>query len=273
MVFTLHKIQKTLLAVSLGLAAHTANAGWLDSKDTGGAAAGSSSTQSAKLEKCSAPLGTAAIIENQDAGWYSVLTGEYRLPPSAKLLKVYVQQSNCFVLVERSNAATAAIMNERRLQNSGELRGGSNFGKGQMVSADYSISPEINFSEANTAGLGGAIGGLFGGSSTGRILGAVAGGLSKKEASTMLTLIDNRSTVQLAASEGAASKFDFGGFGAMFGGSGGGGLGGYTNTPEGKVLASAFLDSYNKMVVALKSYKAQEVQGGLGKGGNLPVGQ
>jgi hypothetical protein len=48
-------------------------------------------------------------------------------------------------------------------------------------------------------------------------------------------------------------------------------LGGYTNTPEGKVLASAFADAYNQMVKAVKSYKAQEVKGGLGAGGRLGV--
>jgi hypothetical protein len=53
----------------------------------------------------------------------------------------------------------------------------------------------------------------------------------------------------------------------------GGGAGGYTNTPEGKVLAAAFADSFNQMIRALRNYKAQQVKGGLGKGGNLKVGQ
>jgi len=47
--------------------------------------------------------------------------------------------------------------------------------------------------------------------------------------------------------------------------------GGYTNTPEGKVIASAFADAYNNLVKAAKSYKAQEVRGGLGTGGRLGV--
>ena len=56
------------------------------------------------------------------------------------------------------------------------------------------------------------------------------------------------------------------------GGSGFGGLGGYTNTPEGKALAAAFGDAYNKLVRAMREYKPQQVQGGLGKGGKLKVG-
>ena len=62
----------------------------------------------------------------------------------------------------------------------------------------------------------------------------------------------------------------------IFGGAGGGGLfgglGGYTNTPEGKVLVAAFIDSYNQLVKSVRNYKAQEVKGGLGRGGNLRVG-
>ena len=56
-------------------------------------------------------------------------------------------------------------------------------------------------------------------------------------------------------------------------GSGFGGLGGYTSTPEGKAIAAAFVNAYNNLVVSLRDYQAQEVDGGLGRGGNLPVGQ
>jgi hypothetical protein len=84
-------------------------------------------------------------------------------------------------------------------------------------------------------------------------------------------LVDNRSGVQLAAAEGAASNTDFAAWNGWFGASAGGGLGGYTNTPEGKVLAGAFADAYNRMVVAVRNYKAQEVKGGLGTGGQLGV--
>ena len=88
----------------------------------------------------------------------------------------------------------------------------------------------------------------------------------------MLTLIDNRSGVQVAASEGSASKTDFGAFGAAYGSSAAGGIGGYTNTAQGKVIAAAFMDAYNQMVRSLRQYKAQTVQGqGLGGGGRLGV--
>jgi hypothetical protein len=176
-----------------------------------------------------------------------------------------VQQSNCFVLVERGRAMSN-MMQERALEQSGEMREGSSFGKGQMVAADYTMSPSITFSKKGTGGVGGTLGGLFGG-----VAGAVAGGLKSNEASTTLLLIDNRSGVQLTASEGSAKNFDFAVGGGIFGGVAGGALGGYTDTPEGKILTAAFMDSYNKLVRAVRNYKAQTVKGGLGTGGRLGV--
>ena len=84
-------------------------------------------------------------------------------------------------------------------------------------------------------------------------------------------MIDNRSGVQIASSVGSAKNFDFNLSGGLFGRSGGGSLGGFTNTPEGKVITAAFADSYNQMVKSLRNYRAQTVEGGLGKGGTLKV--
>ena len=50
-----------------------------------------------------------------------------------------------------------------------------------------------------------------------------------------------------------------------------GGLGGFSQTPEGKATVAAFTDAYNKMVISLRNYKAQSVKGGLGRGGQLKV--
>jgi hypothetical protein len=43
--------------------------------------------------------------------------------------------------------------------------------------------------------------------------------------------------------------------------------------PEGKTIAAAFADLYNNMVRALRNYKAQNVEGGLGEGGKLKIGE
>ncbi|QGW80117.1 CsgG/HfaB family protein [Variovorax paradoxus] len=238
---------------------------------TGSAAGSATAGESSQLERCESPLGTVSLIENVNSGWYTILTGEYRLPPTANLLRLLVQQSNCFVVVERGAAGMNAMNRERALMQSGEMRGGSNFGRGQMVASDYGLSPEIVFSNSDAGGIGGALGGLVGGN-RGRALAAVGGSMQTKEANALLTLIDNRSGVQVAASEGSASKTDFGAFGSVFGGRAGGGLGGYTNTAQGKVIAAAFMDAFNQMVRSLRNYKAQTVRGqGLGGGGRLGV--
>jgi hypothetical protein len=151
------------------------------------------------------------------------------------------------------------------------MRQGSNFGGGQMVASDYGLSPEVVFSTDNASGIGGVLGGLIGGG-RGRAVAAVGGGLQTRQASALLTLVDNRSGVQVAASEGSASKSDLNLFGGIAGGSAGAGLGGYTNTPQGKVISAAFMDAFNQMVISLRNYRAQTVQGqGLGGGGRLGV--
>jgi len=129
------------------------------------------------------------------------------------------------------------------------------------------MSPMISFSQRNSGGLGSALAFVpyLG------MIGALAGNLRTSEASTTLTLVDNRSGVQLAAAEGSSSKTDFGAWGGVFGSSAAGGLGGYTNTAEGKILAAAFADAYNRLVSAVRNYQAQEVKGGLGTGGALGV--
>jgi len=238
---------------------------------TGSAAGGATSGESSQLERCESPLGTVSLIENQSAGWYTVLTGEYKLPPTANLLRLLVQQSNCFVVVERGAAGMNAMTRERALMQSGEMRGGSNFGRGQMVASDYGLSPEIVFSNSDAGGLGGALGGLVGGG-RGRAIAQLGASMQTKEASALLTLIDNRSGVQVAAAEGSASKTDFAGFAGLGGLSAAGGIGGYTRTPQGKVIAAAFMDAFNQMVRSLRNYKAQTVRGqGLGGGGRLGV--
>jgi curli biogenesis system outer membrane secretion channel CsgG len=234
---------------------------------TGSAGGASSQGASSQLEKCDESLGTLALVEDQSAAWYGYLS-RYNLGSTVPVLRMMVQQSNCFVVVERGRAMHN-VMQERALDRSGETREGSNFEKGQLVAADYTMSPSINFSQKDTGGVKGALG-AFGGT-IGRAVGAVAGGLKANEASTTLLLIDNRSGVQLAAAEGSAKNYDFNMFGGILGSGGGGGGGAYTNTPEGKILTAAFLDSYNQLVKAVRNYKAQEVKGGLGTGGRLGV--
>jgi curli biogenesis system outer membrane secretion channel CsgG len=227
---------------------------------TGAAGGSTAANANSQLERCDESLGTLAVVEDQAAPWYQTLN-QYKLGSTVPVLRMMIQQSNCFVVVERGRAMNN-MMQERNLAKSGEMRQGSNFGGGQMVAADYTMSPSITFSQKGTGGLGGALGGWAG---------FIAGGIRSNEASTTLLMIDNRSGVQLAAAEGSAKNFDFSVLGGAWGGGLGGGLGGYSNTPEGKILVAAFADSYNQLVKAVRNYQAQTVRGGLGTGGRLGV--
>lgn len=233
----------------------------------GGSAGGATSTNAAPtLEHCDHPLGTLAVEENTNDPWYAVLTGQYHLPSTIPLIRLMVQQSNCFVVVDRGQAMNS-MMGERSLAASGELRNTANMGRGQMVAADYVVTPSIQFSQ-NTGGAGAALAGVGG---YGAIIGAIAGSMKSSEASTTMMLTDTRSGVQVAASQGSAKNMDFG-LGGLLGHVGGAGaMGAYSQTPEGKVIAAAFLDSYNQMVKSVREYAPQRVAGGLGAGGQLAV--
>ena len=222
----------------------------------GSAAQGSAGPQgaqnaNAQLEKCDAPKGTLAVVEAQNQVIASL--GRYGLQSPTGLIRMIVQQSNCFQVVERG-MAMQNMMQERALAAGGQMQSDQNIGKGQMVAADFIVTPSVVFSENNAGGMGGALGGLlgrFGGA--GAVVGAVAGGLKFKEAQTSMLLADTRSGIQVAAAEGSAKQTDFNLGGAVFGGGGGAALGGYTNTNEGKVITASFLDNWNNIVRAIRN--------------------
>lgn len=202
--------------------------------------------QMAEIPVCTKKLGSISVIEPEDVtNWW---TGQ-QLPAPSKLIKVFVNKSRCFTLVDRG-AGMDAAMRERELAYGGELRGQSNVGKGQIKAADYVLVPDL-ISQNNNAG-GSAVAGLLGGLVGGNA-GAVIGGLNfrKKTADVVLTLTDVRSSEQAAMAEGSAKKTDigFGAAGGFFGGAlGGAGVGGYANTEIGQVITMAYLQAYTDLV-------------------------
>lgn len=230
---------------------------------TGAAGGATAAGNKSNLESCDESLGTLAMEEDVRAPWYSQLR-QYNLGSTIPVLRLMIQQSNCFVIVERG-AGMQAMQQERNLMRGEEGRAGSNMGGGQMVAADYLMRPSIQFS-GKTGGSSGGVGGLLPGA-----IGTLAGSVGVNEASTTLLMVDMRSGVQISAAEGSGKNFDFGFFGGAFTGGLAGAGGGYSNTPRGKVVVAAFADSYNQMVKALRNYKAQTVRGGLGTGGRLGV--
>ena len=206
-------------------------------------AAGTSGGSGDAVQHCDKPMGALAVVEPQDYVMQSL--SQYGMQSPTSLIRMMVQQSNCFIVVERGIGMQNA-MQERDLANSGQLRKGSNMGGGQMVSADFILTPNVIFQENNAGGVGAALGGVL--SRKNPLLGSVAGGLKFKEAQTSMLLADARSGVQVAAAEGSTRKADLALGGALLGAYGGGGVGGYGKTNEGKIVAAALLDNYNKVV-------------------------
>jgi hypothetical protein len=253
-----------LASVSLAGCATSPSIGASGAKTVATGAAGGASAVGAnsQLERCDKSLGTLAIVEEANQPWMNQFTAEYRMQSTVPLLRMIIQQSNCFVIVERGQAARS-MQAERALMNAGELRKTSNFGKGMVVAADYSMTPSVTFSQQGTSGLGGLVGGKIG-----AVASLLGSSMKSNEASTMLLLADNRSGIQLAAAEGSARNWDFGMLAGFFD-HGLAGAHGFSRTPQGKVLAASFMDSYNQVVKAVRAYKAQSVEGGLGNGGVL----
>jgi len=207
----------------------------------------------AEMPHCARPLGVMAIVP-PDKEWWR----EYNLGTPEAIIKVFVQESGCFTLVNRDRAMGSRNM-ERALADSGELQAGSNMGKGQVKAADYFLQPDIVTANKNSGGggAGAAIGGILGhfGGFAGAV-GAVAGGINVKkgEANVTLSLVNARTTEE-SETQGYARKTDVswgaGGGAGWWGGFAAAGGYGYQNTEIGQVIVLAYLDAYKKLVAQL----------------------
>ena len=225
-----------------------------EAKDTKGSSGRQAQTKGMQeIPVCTRNLGTIAIVEPDNQWWRELNLGS----PEA-ILKIFVQKSGCFSMVNRGRAMQSRAM-ERAMADAGELQSGSNLGKGQVKAADYYLEPDIVTANQNSGGnaLGGVLGGI-GGGLFGRGFGAIAGGISVKkgEANVTISVVNARTTEEEALVEGYARKSDLS-FGAGGGGLFGGGTfaaaggGGYQNTAIGQIIVLAYLDAYTKMVTQL----------------------
>ena len=201
------------------------------------------------VPRCTRKLGTVSVMDGDDPrGWT-----QFQLAGPQKLLKVLIQRSGCFNLVDRGSGLSAA-QRERDIGGGLGLQRGSNVGQGQIRSADYVLVAEVQAANRNASGggLGAGLGGLIGGR-----FGAIAGGVGsrKMEANTVLSLTNVRTTETIAVQDGYAAKnsLTFGGGGGLgfFGGGAGAVGGGYDNTDIGRIVTLAFIQAYSKMVTDL----------------------
>ena len=208
-----------------------------------------------ELLRCDAPVATVALAENPHGYTYGAA---YQLPPSpVPLVKLLAQQSGCFRVVDRG-AGLRATVREQELKESGVLRQqNSTVTKGRGYEAQYTLTPSLTFSEQDAGrGLGGVIAMI----PVLRDIAGLAGIVEQvkfKEAQTALLLSDNETTEQVAAATGAARTTDLGVGGLVLGRLGGAAGAGWSNTNEGKVIAAAFLDAHNQLVVQARALQAK----------------
>lgn len=193
------------------------------------------------VPRCTRKLGTVSIEDGQNPVWAAA-----GLSPPSRLLKVIVQRSGCFNIVDRGGGLIAASR-ERMIDGELGMQSRSNVGRGQIKAADYVLLAEMQGANSNVSGGGvaGAVGGLLGG----RVGGLLGGLRSKKlEANTVLSLTNVRTTETLATADGYAAKNNLsiggGGFFAIAGAIGGG----YDNTDIGRIVTLSFIQAYIKLV-------------------------
>src|SRR5215210_1031265 len=123
---------------------------------------GTQKTQAAMMNDvphCLRKLGTLSVMDGDDpSGWT-----QFQLAGPQKLLKVLVQRSGCFNLVDRGSGLSAA-QRERDIGGDLGLQRRSNVGQGQIKAADYVLVAEVQASNRNSGGsaVGAGVGGLFG---------------------------------------------------------------------------------------------------------------
>ena len=188
-------------------------------------------------------MATLALAENPNG---YTMYGSHTLPASpVPLVRLLAQQSGCFRVVDRAAGLHGTVQ------------------KGRGYEAQYTLTPSLTFSEMD-AGRG--LAGLIGMIPVLRDLAGLAGlaglvGLAEqvklKEAQVALLLSDNETTEQVAAATGSVRVTDLGVGGLVLGRLGGAAGAGWSNSNEGKVVAAAFLDAHNQLVVQARALQAK----------------
>ena len=142
-----------------------------------------------------------ALVEDSNGSAY---TTRYNLPTPSPLLRLLLQQSNCFRVVDRS-AGLAASEREQGLAARGFLCPGQTVRKQQVVEAQYSLLTSVVFSEQNA---GDTFGGLIAQIPVLNRFSGLIGNVDRKEAQTAIFLTDNEPAEQVASATGAARETD-----------------------------------------------------------------
>lgn len=215
-------------------------------------AGGTAIDGSRKIPQCHTPIGTIALVQEKKQVQQQLLPQFQALMEMASqqsgaannvdplpLVKVLINQSQCFYIVERG-AGFDAIQRERALA-------GNSATAPALQPAKYLLTAEVVYQDRRAGGSMGGLGGLAG---------AFAGGTGFKvnnlETQVLLTLVEVDTGMQRAIASGAARKRDIGLLGAGLLGAGAAALTGYESTDISKITAAAILDAFVKLMPSIE---------------------
>ena len=221
---------------------------------TGSAGPAGAHNAAKQLVRCDAPVATLALVENPRGYTYGGASGLPETP--LPLVRLLAQQSGCFRIVDRS-AGLRQTIQEQELKDAGVLRkAGSTVSKGKGYEAQYALTPSLTFSQMDA---GRQVGGLMAQIPVLRNFVGAAEQVKLKEAQVALLLTDTETTEQVAAATGSVRVTALGVGGLVMGPLGGAAGAGWSNSAEGKVIAAAFLDAHNQLVVQARQLAAKDL--------------
>lgn len=208
-----------------------------------------------KLEKCDKPLGSLRVNESgvvqgasqvpadENRAWLTTLTTEHNLPAPKALIQWIALQSNCFKVLDLDASLTDA--SEKPLSKKAAKQA-------RPAPADYTVTAKVDFISHSTDPFQGVVGTFS------PAVGAVQSPIKTMDASTQMVLSARRSKAELGVVVGNASHKDFSfaqlqeGFSKVTAPSH---LTVYESKPEGRLVAGAFVNSFNQIVKTVQEYQ------------------
>jgi curli biogenesis system outer membrane secretion channel CsgG len=193
--------------------------------------------EQAQAESYSGPKARIAVSRFKDKtakGYYSGEIGAGMVD----MLTTALFNTNRFIVLERQTVQD--VLAEQDLGASGRVQSGTEAPIGKIEGAELLVVGAVTEFEPHSAGGGGGLGGVIGGR-----FGAITGAFKKAHIAIDLRIVDAKTSRILAATSVEGSATDVGGMFGILGGSVGGGLGGYQNTPTEKAIRVCLKEAVN----------------------------
>ncbi|MDL1961294.1 MAG: CsgG/HfaB family protein [Deltaproteobacteria bacterium] len=192
----------------------------------------------AQAESYSGPKARIAVSRFKDKtakGYYSGKIGVGMVD----MLTTALFNTNRFIVLERQTVQD--VLAEQDLGASGRIQPGTEAPIGKIEGAELLVVGAVTEFEPHSAGGGAGLGGIIGGGP----FGAITAAFKKAHIAIDLRIVDAKTSRILAATSVEGSATDVGGMFGILGGSVGGGLGGYQNTPTEKAIRVCLKEAVN----------------------------